>query len=306
MKVPRRSLLLGWAAPLLARPRPRLAICSETFAGVSFAEACAAARRTGYEGIEIEPAHLSPDPAALSGPERLGIRRAMNSEGLQCVGLHSLFKAPPGLHLTTPDATVRRRSWDYFSRLIDLAADISPATILVLGSAKQRSAVDGAAPSDATRRLIDGLSALAPHAMERGVIILMEPLAPHLCNVVNTLEEAMRVVRNVNSPAVGTMLDTHNTAAETKPLDLLIGEYLPHIRHVHLNEMDGTRPGAANFNFKSGLDALDRGGYHNWLSVEVFDFKPDGVTVAQLANEYIRRLQTVAAHPNRSLTHAVR
>lgn len=291
MKVSRRSLLLGWTAPVFARAHSRLAICSETFAGISFAEACAAARRTGYEGIEIEPAHLGPDPAALSGPERSGVRRAMDSEGLHCVGLHSILKAPPGLHLTTPDSTVRRRSWDYFSRLIDLAADITPASLMVLGSSKQRSAVDGATPAEAVGRLIDGLSALAPHARERGVTILMEPLAPHLSNVVNTLQEAMRVVRAVDSPAVGTMLDTHNTAAETKPLDVLIREYLPHIRHVHLNEMDGTRPGAGHFNFKLVLDALERGGYRHWLSVEAFDFKPDGATVARLANEYIRRLQ---------------
>jgi sugar phosphate isomerase/epimerase len=291
MKVPRRSLLLGWAAPLVARTRPRLAICSETFAGMNFADACMAARRTGYEGIEIEPAHLGPDPASLSGPERRAIRRAMDSEGLHCVGLHSLLKAPPGLHLTTPDEIVRRKSWDYFSRLIDLAADLSNASLMVLGSAKQRSAVDGATPAEAVRRLTDGLSALAPHAVQRGVTLLMEPLAPQLCNVINTLAEAMSVVRAVNIPALETMVDTHNTAAEKKPLDVLIRDYLPHIRHVHLNEMNGTRPGAGNFNFKLVLDALRRGEYHQWLSVEVFDFKPDGVTVARMANEYIRRLQ---------------
>ena len=40
---------------------------------------------------------------------------------------------------------------------------------------------------------------MAPLALNRGVTILMEPLAPHLCNVINTLEEAMTVVRAVNS-----------------------------------------------------------------------------------------------------------
>jgi D-psicose/D-tagatose/L-ribulose 3-epimerase len=291
MRVARRSLLLGWAAPLFSRTQSRLAICSETFAGMTFAEACMAARRTGYDGIEIEPAHLGPDPAMLSAVERREIRRAMDSEGLHCVGLHSILKAPPGLHLTTPDDAVRRKGWEYFGRMIDLAGDLASGAIVVLGSAKQRSAVDGATPAEAVRRLTEGLSGLAPHAGQLGVTILMEPLAPHLSNVVNTLEEAMGVVRAVNNPSVGTMFDTHNTAGEKQPLDLLIHDYLPHIRHVHLNEMNGARPGAANFNFKLVLEALERGGYHHWLSVEVFDFQPDGTTVARLANEYIRRLQ---------------
>jgi sugar phosphate isomerase/epimerase len=117
----------------------------------------------------------------------------------------------------------------------------------------------------------------------------MEPLAPHLCNLVNTLAEALSIVRAINSPAVQTMLDTHNTAAEKLPVDALVRKYLPFIRHVHLNEMDGQRPGAGNFPFGLLLGELQRSGYRGWLSVEVFDFKPDGETVARLAAEYLRK-----------------
>ena len=34
--------------------------------------------------------------------------------------------------------------------------------------------------------------------------------------------------------------------------------------------------------------ALKQAGYKYWMSVEVFDFKPDGETVARLANEYLQ------------------
>jgi sugar phosphate isomerase/epimerase len=118
----------------------------------------------------------------------------------------------------------------------------------------------------------------------------MEPLAPQLCNIVNTLAEAMAIVRAVNSPAVQTIFDTHNTAAEKRPMDELIREYLPWIRHVHLNEMDGQRPGAGNFPFGPVLETLRKAGYAGWLSVEVFDFKPDGETVARLALEHLRKV----------------
>jgi sugar phosphate isomerase/epimerase len=115
----------------------------------------------------------------------------------------------------------------------------------------------------------------------------MEPLAPHLCNVVNTLRETMGMVRSINSPAVQTIFDTHNTAAEQQPPEVLIRQYLPWIRHVHLNEMDGKRPGAGQFPFTAVLHTLDELNYSGWLSVEAFDFKPDGETVARLAREYL-------------------
>jgi sugar phosphate isomerase/epimerase len=291
MSVSRRSLLLGAAAPLVQGAGAlRFSICSETFAGMSFADACRAARRIGYEGIEIEPAHLSADPAALPMERRAELRRLMDSHGLRYAGLHSLLKMPPGMHLTTADGAVREKSWDYFARLIDLAADLGDRPVMVLGSSKQRATMGGVAPAEAVRRLTEGLSRMAALAVNRGVTILMEPLAPQLCNVINTLEEAMTVVRAVNSPAVATMFDTHNTAAEEEAPADLIRRYLPYIRHVHLNEMDGRRPGAAGYPFKVVLDALRQGGYGHWVSVEVFDFQPDGETVARQALEYLRRV----------------
>jgi sugar phosphate isomerase/epimerase len=290
MKLDRRSFLLGCALPLVGKPSQRFSICSETFAGMSFAEACKAARRTGYAGIEIEPAHLGPDPAALTATDRRDVRRAMEGEGLHFVGLHSFLKAPAGLHLTTPDAAVRSRTWDYFARLLDLAADLGDRSLMVLGSSKQRAVLEGSSVETAVGHLTEGLARIAPAAEKHGVTILMEPLAPHLCNLVNTLAEALRIVRAVNSPAVQTMLDTHNTAAEKLPLDALVREYLPFIRHVHLNEMDGQRPGAGNFPFGLLLHTLQDAGYGGWLSVEVFDFQPDGETVARLAAEYLRKV----------------
>jgi D-psicose/D-tagatose/L-ribulose 3-epimerase len=288
MTLGRRGFLLGCAAaPLLANPANRLAICSETFAGMRFAEACQAARRTGYAAIEIEPAHLSPDPASLAAAERRETRRVMDGEGLACTGLHSFLKAPAGLHLTTPDAAVRQRSWEYFERLIGLAADLTDKPVMVLGSSKQRQAIDNVTPAVAAARLTEGLQRLAPQAEQRGVCIAMEPLAPHLCNVVNTLAEAMTIVRAVDSPAVRTIFDSHNTAAENQPVDALLRQYFPFIRHVHLNEMDGRRPGAGNFPFPKVLRTLRELGYQGWLSVEVFDFQPDGETVARLSSQYL-------------------
>jgi sugar phosphate isomerase/epimerase len=169
VRLTRRALLASLAAGASAgTPRPfRLAICSETFAGMKFPEACRAARRTGYTGLEVAPADLSDDPAALPAERRRELAAIIADSGLTCVGTHSLLAAPKGLHLTTPDAAVRRKSWDYFHRLIDLTADLGTRTVMVLGSSKQRAAVEGASVVEATDRLAEGLASLAPAARAR-------------------------------------------------------------------------------------------------------------------------------------------
>ncbi|MGB9606774.1 MAG: TIM barrel protein [Bryobacteraceae bacterium] len=97
--------------------------------------------------------------------------------------------------------------WEYLARLVHLAADIAPGSVLALRSGKQRSAVVGASVSDAIRRLRDGLVSLAPEAEKAGVTVLLEPLAPHLCNLVNTLAEAVAIAQQIASPAVSAMFE---------------------------------------------------------------------------------------------------
>ena len=162
---------------------------------------------------------------------------------------------------------------------------------MVLGSGKQRQAIDGVTPQDGAKRIADGLSGVAAHAAARGVTILVEPLAPHLCNVVTSVGEAVAIVEAVNSLAVQTMFDTHNTTAETEPLPVVIRRHFKRIRHIHLNEMDGRYPGSGTFAFGPILQTLRDLNYGGWLSVEVFDFQPDGETIARLAAQHIRRVE---------------
>lgn len=272
--------------------RFRLAVCNETFRDADLREACQAARRTGYTGIEIAPFTLSADPAAISAAQRKEYRDILETEGLGYVGLHSLLTVPAGeLHITTPDDGVRKRSWTYFRKLIDLCADLGDAGFMILGSGKQRRAVEGSTVEDATRRLQAGLAEVAGHAQDRGVTILPETLAPHLCDVLTSLDRTAQLVREIGHPAVQTMFDTHNAVAEKLPHDELIRKHADAIRHVHINEMDGRHPGTGSYDFSVPLQALRDIGYGGWLSLEVFRFEPSGEEIARLSSEYLRAVE---------------
>jgi sugar phosphate isomerase/epimerase len=153
--------------------------------------------------------------------------------------------------------------------------------------------VGGTTQKQAITRLTEGLAVLGPRAARRGTRVLLEPLAPHLSDVVNTIDEALAIVAAAGSEGLGTMLDTHNTPAETLPIDELVRRHAAHFGHVHLNEMDGRRPGLGNYDFGRLLHALLATTYRGWLSVEAFDFKPDGVTMARDAARYLHRVAGV-------------
>jgi sugar phosphate isomerase/epimerase len=268
------------------------AICNEVFKDWSFPDTCKAVRKAGYDGIEIAPFTLAEDPASISSEQRRQYRAAIASEGLVFAGLHWLMVSPKGLHVTTPDASLRERSWNHIRVLIDLCADLGPGGVMVFGSPQQRSSTGGLSPAEATRHYIDGLAAVAPQAMERGVTICIEPLSPSQTDVLTTLDEAARIVRQIDSPAIRTMFDTHNAVDEMEPHAVLVERHFDIIRHVHVNEMDGRHCGTGSYDFKPVLDVLRKRNYSGWVSLEAFDFTPGAETIA---NDSLRYLESEIA-----------
>jgi D-psicose/D-tagatose/L-ribulose 3-epimerase len=268
----------------------RQAICNEVYEQRPLAEVCRSIRRIGYTGIEIAPFTLAARPSEITSTERKRHRETIRGEGLTFVGLHWLMASPPGLHVTTPDRGVRDQSWRHVSDLIDLCADLGENGILVFGSPKQRGTVDGLSPEAATRNYIEGLASVAPHAAERGVTVLVEALPIGQCDVITTLDEAVTIVKQINSPAVRTMFDTHNAVDEKEAHALLVDRYFDLIRHVHINEMDGRHPGTGSYDFKPLFDVLRRRGYRHWVSLEAFDFAPGAEKIAADSLRFIEQI----------------
>jgi D-psicose/D-tagatose/L-ribulose 3-epimerase len=238
--------------------------------------------------MEIAPFTLAEDPATVTAARRREVRGIMASEGLVFAGLHWLMVSPKGLHVTTPDETLRARSWQHIRSLIDLCADLGEDGVMVFGSPKQRTCTGGLTRAEATKNYIDGLIGVSQQAGERGVTILIEALPHQDTDVVLSLKEAVQIVDQINHPAIRTMFDSHNAINETEPHAVLVDRYYDYIHHVHINELDGKHPGTSDYDFYSLFEVLHRRGYKRWVSMEAFDFSPGAET---LANESLRHVE---------------
>ncbi len=255
------------------------------------ARVCQEVRALGYEGLEVAPFTLSSDPVSIATAERKTIRQTISDHGLTFVGLHWLLAAPPGLQVAARDETQRKHTWDYVKGLIDLCADLTESRkspVVVFGSPKQRCTNGGLTPKEATAIFADGMQSVAAHARSCGVTLLVEALASDQTDVINTLEEAVAIVRKIGQPSVQTMFDVHNTANETLPHAELVRKYFPYIRHVHVNEMDGREPGMGDYNFGALLNTLVELDYSGWVSLEAFDFTRDPREVAAGAITHLK------------------
>ncbi len=271
----------------------RLSVCNELYGETDFAAACRSIKAAGWDGIEIAPFTLMTEAVKLPAARRREIRDIVVSEGLEFVGLHWLTVGPAGLHVTTPDAAARERSWEYVRGLAALCADLRPEDgaggVMVFGSPGQRKTAGGLTTAQAEQNYIDGVRSIVADLEAAGVTLCVEALPAAQCDVILTLDRAAEIVDTIGSPNVQTMFDAHNAIDEVEPHDALIARHWPKIRHIHVNELDGSypRPGGG-YDFKPILQTAKDRAFDGWVSMEVFDFTPGAERIVNESIAYLR------------------
>jgi D-psicose/D-tagatose/L-ribulose 3-epimerase len=268
----------------------RLALCNEVLAGRDFAAQCVYAAALGFDGLEVAPFTIADDPLAIGPAARAALRRAAADAGIAITGLHWLLVKPAGLSITSPDAGVRAHTVAAMRYLVDLCADLG-GRYLVHGSPAQRRIPPGETREVAWQRARDAFAAAAEAAQRAGVRYLVEPLPPDETDLINTLDEAMAMVREVGSPAMSTMLDTKSAAlAESRPVHEVAraGLAAGMIAHVQLNDRNRRGPGQGQDRFAAVLSELRAAGYGGDLAIEPFEYVPDGEACAARAIGYVR------------------
>ena len=270
-----------------------LSVCNELYGETDFAESCRSMRRAGWTGIEVAPFTLMQDATRLPVGRRREVRDIIISEGLKFVGLHWLTVGPEGLHVTTPDVAVRRRSWEYVRGLVELCADLRPegpaGGVMVFGSPMQRRTTGGLTREQAEDNYIEGVRSIVPDLEAAGVTLCVEALPTDQCDVIISLDRAAGIVDEIGSAMVQTMFDSHNAIEELQPHEELVAKHWAKIRHIHVNELDGSYPRrGGGYDFKPVLRVAAERNFQGWVSMEVFDFSPGAERIVTESIAYLK------------------
>jgi sugar phosphate isomerase/epimerase len=273
--------------PLFGPRRVKFAICNETFVDWPFDRAFAFAAECGYTGIEIAPFTMDHDARKISPAQRQEVRRLAQANGLAVVGLHWLLAKTEGFHLTSPEASIQRRTADYLADLVRLCRDVE-GTILVLGSPQQRNLAEGVSPDQGLRYAAEVLSRVVPVLDDCGATLAIEPLGPAEGNFLLTAAQGIELIRLVDSPRCRLHLDVKAMCSEPDPIDRIIETSREHLVHFHANDPNKLGPGMGQVEFQPIFKALKKIDYQGWVSVEVFDYSPGPEKLARDSIRYMR------------------
>ena len=118
---------------------------------------------------------------------------------------------------------------------------------------------------------IETLVEIGKIAEDHGVIVGLEPLNRFETDMVNTVDQALSIVKDVSSPNLKIVLDTFHSNIEEKDIPASIrkiGKEL--LCHVQGNESDRGTPGTGHLEWEGIRDALLEIGYEGAVVIETF------------------------------------
>jgi D-psicose/D-tagatose/L-ribulose 3-epimerase len=267
----------------------KISLCNEVIAELPFDKQCDLMKKLGYDGVEIAPVTLSEEPHLLPEARRKEIVKIAGDAGLPITSLHYLMVAPKGLSITAKDSAVRTKTFEVMRGLVELAADLG-AKLLIHGSPAQRQYEPGD-ELGGFKRGVEYFAAAGEAAQKSGVTYLLEPLASGHTPFVNSVEEAVKIVRELGSPGLRTMLDCSSAGlSEKESVPELLKKWMPSgmIAHVHFNDPNRRGPGEGAMKFGPIVEALRATNYSGIAAIEPFIYEPDGPTCAAKSLGYMR------------------
>lgn len=171
-------------------------------------------------------------------------------------------------------------------------AHILGITKIIIGNGKARWLTDEACKQK-EGRFIDFMKMFAEIAGKNGLEVILEPLGPKYSNYINTIPEAVEVIKKVDMPNLYTMADLRHLIWSGEALED-ISAYTSYIHHIHV-DYPLAYPGrpfprkADDYDYTAFLEELKKSGYRGDMTIEA-DIPDDWDKSWQEAVEVLREV----------------
>jgi D-psicose/D-tagatose/L-ribulose 3-epimerase len=219
-------------------------------------------KKWGFDSVEIaieDPSHI--DPAK--------VKAQLDKHGLVCGSVCAALGPGRDLRGTAAD---QKTSLDYLKALIDQMVVLDcPSLIGPVYSVVGRTG--GAEPKEYQRQwklVVKNLKMLCQHAERKGRQICLEPLNRFETDFINTVDQALKMVKEVGSPALKLHLDTFHMNIEEKDQPKAIRKAGRLLAHLHACGSDRGTPGGDHIDWDGIAQALKAVKYDADVVIESF------------------------------------
>jgi D-psicose/D-tagatose/L-ribulose 3-epimerase len=126
-------------------------------------------------------------------------------------------------------------------------------------------------PSDEYARTAEGLREVAEYGERRGVEIVLEPMSHFRTHLVNTPEQAARLIRLADHRNLSILLDTYHMITEVRDFGAAFRSAGDLLWGVHACENDRGRPGGGVVPWDAVFGALAENHFDGYMVLESYN-----------------------------------
>ena len=269
----------------------KIGISSGLYINYSIDEALCHIADAGYDCVDIWGGRPHVYRHDFSPTQLRRLRQQIGDLGMTVSSFMPAFYRYPH-SLTDPRETVRLDSVQYMRECIDNAAELGAPILLVvpLQVVPERDLEVG------RKQLTRSIGEVCDYARQVDVRLGLEVLNPRACDFVNSLVAALRLLDELDDPALGLVLDTGHLNLMQETTEEAIRLAADRLLQVHVNDNDGLVqqnlvPGDGTFDFAGLIDVLAAAGFDGVLSAELdYRYAADPDPPARLAAQRLRVL----------------
>ena len=202
-------------------------------------------------GLEVFEVSLGEDSVVT--PRRL--RRHAEQLGLE-ITIGPGGPWPPECDISDDDPEQRARGLAWHQHVLDLASESGASAYCGAIYGRPGRVLRRRPPPEEYPRTAESLHRLADYAMRAGVQLVIEPMSRFRTHLVNTPEQAVRLVRLADHPNLRILLDTYHLLPEVRDYGAAVRTTGDLLWGLHACESDRGVPGGGLVPWTAVFDAL--------------------------------------------------
>ena len=216
----------------------------------------------GFDILEIcieDPETIDP-PSILSRLRRAGLKATV------CGAFG------PSRDLSSDEAEIRENGMAYLRRCVEIANALGSETVVgpMYSAVGKTRMLEPPERAKQWRLAVESLQREADFAADLGITLGIEPLNRFETDLVNTVEQGLRMVGDIDRPNVGLLLDTFHMNIEEKDIPAALRSAGRHIVEFHACSSDRGTPGEDHLPWPEIVAALRDVDYRGPVVIEAF------------------------------------
>lgn len=267
----------------------KISMFTSGFARYPLEKAFKEAQNCGYDGIEIwggRPHAFAPD---LRDGDIEKLKRYSKEYNMPIVGYTPETNAYP-FCLMAPEKKMRREAVELVKLSLEMSKEMG-ANFTLISSGHAGNCTDR---EENWKIFLEMMQEMSEHAEKVGVDLLLEALTPYESNFITSSDDLVKVLKNVKSPRLKTMVDFAAPYVVNEPIMDYFDKLGDKIEHIHLIDSDGHSethfmPGDGVIPFRQLLPKIKEYGYDKYYTIElVTAYMNEPALFAKLAIERVK------------------